>query len=86
MNIFGSKPRVDPSCRLFVCNIPYELLSCLSRALDRQQLDSGATATEPFIGCTMRRGFAFVECKDAAIATACLSLDAIDLFGRSLPN
>ena len=89
MNIFRSKPRVDPSWRLFVCNIPYEassedLLSCLSRALGREQLNSGTTATDPFIGCTMRRGFAFVECKDAAIATACLSLDDIDLSGRSL--
>ena len=45
MNIFRSKPRVEPSWRLFVCNIPYEassdeLLSCLSRALGRQQLNS----------------------------------------------
>ena len=89
MNIFRPKPRVDPSCRLFVCNIPYEassddLLSCLSRELKRQQLAPGTSASDPFSGCTMQRGFAFVECKDAGIASACLSLDALDLFGRSL--
>ena len=89
MNIFRPEPRVDPSCRLFVCNIPYEasgddLLSCLSHELKRQQVAPGPTATDPFIGCTMQHGFAFVECKDAGIASACLSLDALDLFGRSL--
>lgn len=89
MNIFRPKPRVDPSCRLFVCNIPYEasgddLLSCLSHELKRQQVAPCAATTDPFIGCTMQRGIAFVECKDAGIASACLSLDALDLFGRSL--
>ena len=89
MNVFCSKPRLDPSCRLFVCNIPYEasgddLLGCLSRGLDRHQLASGTTATDPFIGCTMQGGFAFVECKDADIATACLNLDGVDLFRQSL--
>lgn len=77
------------SRRVYVGNVPRntsvtDLISCLFNALGRYQLLSGPHVSAPFVSCTMNVGYAFVECQDTAVATACLSLDRIPLFDQAL--